>query len=117
MRPSSPHDDTTFVPYLDKSDSFALGVELGEFLGPATHGIEVIEGEFSARSEERRVGKECRLLCRSRWWPDHEKKKRLTTAWYPSDLTTGDDGRVWITNNLGLVFFFQAEDGIRDNNR
>src|SRR5438445_12246063 len=24
-----------------------------------------------ARSEERRVGKECR----SRWWPDHEKKK------------------------------------------
>src|SRR2546430_2108642 len=52
MRPSSPLDDsTTFVPYLDKSDSFALGVELGEFLGPATHGIEVIEGEFSARLE------------------------------------------------------------------
>src|SRR5947209_20508254 len=24
------------------------------------------------RSEERRVGKECR----SRWWPDHEKKKK-----------------------------------------
>src|SRR5438034_10888196 len=27
------------------------------------------------RSEERRVGKECR----SRWWPDREKKKRDTT--------------------------------------
>src|SRR5213075_3368113 len=28
------------------------------------------------RSEERRVGKECALLCRSRWSPYHEKKKR-----------------------------------------
>src|SRR5881398_3774230 len=28
-----------------------------------------------SRSEERRVGKECRLTCRSRWWPDHSKKK------------------------------------------
>src|SRR6059036_3912147 len=29
------------------------------------------------RSEERRVGKECRRLCRSRWSPDHYKKKNL----------------------------------------
>src|SRR3546814_8165016 len=28
-----------------------------------------------ARSEERRVGKECVSTCRSRWWPYHEKKK------------------------------------------
>src|SRR5213075_3481555 len=27
------------------------------------------------RSEERRVGKECALVCRSRWAPYHEKKK------------------------------------------
>src|SRR5213083_3455302 len=27
------------------------------------------------RSEERRVGKECSLLCRSRWWPCRYKKK------------------------------------------
>src|SRR5213079_3520733 len=27
------------------------------------------------RSEERRVGKECRLLCRSRWSAQREKKK------------------------------------------
>src|SRR3546814_7528149 len=27
------------------------------------------------RSEERRVGKECVSTCRSRWSPDHEKKK------------------------------------------
>src|SRR6059036_946899 len=25
----------------------------------------------AVRSEERRVGKECRRLCRSRWWPYH----------------------------------------------
>src|SRR5213594_2258482 len=28
------------------------------------------------RSEERRVGKECERLCRSRWSPYHAKKKR-----------------------------------------
>src|SRR5881227_4288045 len=28
-----------------------------------------------ARSEERRVGKECGLLCRSRWSPYHKKTK------------------------------------------
>src|SRR3546814_12450729 len=26
---------------------------------------------YAARSEERRVGKECVSTCRSRWWPDH----------------------------------------------
>src|SRR3546814_20292862 len=29
-----------------------------------------------ARSEERRVGKECVSTCRSRWSPDHYKKKK-----------------------------------------
>src|SRR5436309_15431785 len=29
------------------------------------------------RSEERRVGKECRF----RWWPDHEKKKYYDYLW------------------------------------
>src|SRR3546814_11883395 len=28
------------------------------------------------RSEERRVGKECGSTCRSRWVPDHSKKKQ-----------------------------------------
>src|SRR3546814_21168596 len=28
------------------------------------------------RSEERRVGKECVSTCRSRWTPDHYKKKK-----------------------------------------
>src|SRR3546814_11100615 len=29
-----------------------------------------------ARSEERRVGKECVSTCKTRWSPDHEKKKK-----------------------------------------
>src|SRR3546814_20485243 len=32
------------------------------------------------RSEERRVGKECVSTCRSRWAPDHEKKKQKQNA-------------------------------------
>jgi malonyl-CoA O-methyltransferase len=36
---------------------------------PATY--EVVYGHAWARSEERRVGKECRRLCRSRWSPYH----------------------------------------------
>jgi len=68
MCPSSPLDDTVFVPYLDKSDSFALGVELGEFLGPATHGIEVIEGEFSARLEAQLLVAAARLGYARREW-------------------------------------------------
>src|SRR3546814_17242832 len=38
-----------------------------------------IEGEtceYAARSEERRVGKECVSTCRSRWSPYHYKKKQ-----------------------------------------
>src|SRR3546814_15327324 len=31
-----------------------------------------------ARSEERRVGKECVSPCRSRWSPDHYKKNKKT---------------------------------------
>src|SRR3546814_21081032 len=32
---------------------------------------------FLARSEERRVGKECVSTCRSRWSPSHSKKHNL----------------------------------------
>jgi hypothetical protein len=43
-------------------DSFdAVGADLGVALSQVT----------KARSEERRVGKECRRLCRSRWSPYH----------------------------------------------
>ena len=33
--------------------------------------FKLIEQLAAERSEERRVGKECRLLCRSRWSPYH----------------------------------------------
>src|SRR3546814_14216759 len=36
------------------------------------------EAPKPARSEERRVGKECVSTCRSRWAPYHEKKKKKT---------------------------------------
>src|SRR3546814_19160528 len=39
-------------------------------------GVDVaILSEKAERSEERRVGKECVSTCRSRWSPDHYKKK------------------------------------------
>src|SRR3546814_11565004 len=34
---------------------------------------------IAARSEERRVGKECVSTCRSRWSPYHSKKKQTLT--------------------------------------
>src|SRR3546814_19885940 len=36
----------------------------------------LLEPGRSIRSEERRVGKECVSTCRSRWSPDHYKKKK-----------------------------------------
>src|SRR5213079_3687973 len=40
------------------------------------------------RSEERRVGKECRLFCRSRCSPYHYKKKRCKVSCYKRALYT-----------------------------
>src|SRR3546814_14472053 len=40
--------------------------------------IESIEGRQQARTEERRVGKECVGTCRSRWSPNHSKNKRTS---------------------------------------
>src|SRR3546814_16001795 len=37
--------------------------------------------EKIARSAERRVGKECVSTCRSRWSPNHEKKKKQRPIW------------------------------------
>src|SRR3546814_13082974 len=48
-----------------------FGVDVDLDAGPhRRRGVTVAE-----RSEERRVGKECVSTCRSRWSPDHEKKK------------------------------------------
>src|SRR3546814_21070938 len=47
---------------------------LAEAAGDAQHLHPVLEGQ--ARSEERRVGKECVGTCRSRWSPYREEKER-----------------------------------------
>ena len=44
------------------------GLKVGNKVEFTGHMLEVTLGP---RSEERRVGKECRLLCRSRWSPYH----------------------------------------------
>src|SRR3546814_13007574 len=50
-------------------------------------GLEAAWAVFAAsteqRSEERRVGKECVSTCRSRWSPDHEKKKNIDNTNQP----------------------------------
>src|SRR3546814_17035865 len=45
----------------------------GAVVGPVP--CQMAEQCQGARSEERRVGKECVSTCRSRWSPDHYKKK------------------------------------------
>src|SRR6266704_3247749 len=71
------------------------------------------------RSEERRVGKECR----SRWSPYHYKKKVISVARDQGMLAALPPGAIWAQmSTIGVagidrvVFFFQAEDGIRDRN-
>ena len=53
--------------HLSTTDRVEVGTLLGEVV--ATAGLLALIG--SVRSEERRVGKECRPLCRSRWSPYH----------------------------------------------
>src|SRR5437867_9142336 len=74
---SSDLDDARFV----KIDFLALGmlslveecVELIAARAGKTPDLSRIDfADAAVRSEERRVGKECR----SRWWPYHEKKKK-----------------------------------------
>src|SRR6056297_2993206 len=68
---------------------------------------------FFHRSEERRVGKECVSTCRSRWSPGHLEKKigRLITISTTPVIT----GASFEMEDVGALFFFQAEDGIRDS--
>src|SRR6202167_961884 len=90
------------------------------------------EGRANARSEERRVGKECR----SRWAPYHLKKKKQivrrigapidasSLRGFPRSVTLAcvrclEADYAWprLAQHAGHVsqfFFFQAEDGIRD---
>src|SRR5579885_458570 len=76
------------------------------------------------RSEERRVGKECR----SRWSPYHYKKKntrilspmgsatQIVLSALICSVQPGSDNSSTPDRNHDKIFFFQAEDGIRDRN-
>ena len=52
--------------YVARSEKFMRGVEIMEQMMPGTK-EKILSGQFKVRSEERRVGKECR----SRWSPYH----------------------------------------------
>src|SRR6266404_2047730 len=55
-----------------------------------------------ARSEERRVGKECR----SRWWPQHKKKKKRQKDTTHASQTTGLSAVPTASSNSVCPFFF-----------
>ena len=44
---------------------------VGAMAGAVATGLIYIMAQYTKRSEERRVGKECRIGCRSRWSPYH----------------------------------------------
>ena len=50
-----------------------LDLDIDKLAGTGPHGAVTIEDveKAAARAEERRVGKECRSVCRSRWSPYH----------------------------------------------
>src|SRR3546814_3161604 len=54
-----------------QSTATFLGVPDNSFRGNYTYLTSVIGALIGARSEERRVGKECVSPCRSRWSPNH----------------------------------------------
>src|SRR3546814_11939851 len=77
--------DLTAVPQpievkLFSADETALedaAMQVGQALSQIQGVVEVVDGlrvagSSVARSDERRVGKECVSPCRSRWWPYHE---------------------------------------------
>src|SRR3546814_12400953 len=62
-------------------DGHDWGASIPDYVTPEFVREEVARGRaiIPSRSEERRVGKECVSTCRSRWSPDHEKKKKKTS--------------------------------------
>ena len=65
-------DTTAIIPWLKETYDFDVVcccVDCGQ--GEELDGLEERALYSGARSEERRVGKECLRLCRSRWSPYH----------------------------------------------
>src|SRR3546814_20801346 len=58
------------------NDDIAFDRRTGAAEQPGRLGEPGMQPKLLARSEERRVGKECVSTCRSRWSPYHSKKKK-----------------------------------------
>ena len=65
------HGNDVFAWYRAPLVAAADGVVQAVGVASSTSGIRVRIRDACGRSEERRVGKECRPLCRSRWSPYH----------------------------------------------
>src|SRR3546814_14852182 len=68
-----PNEISRSVAVSADGSGFALGTDF--YLRYVSRGGEAWRQLLPARSEERRVGKECVSTCRSGWSPYHEKKK------------------------------------------
>src|SRR5437763_10041621 len=78
-RPPTGGDDV-FITYLDQSDSFALGVEFGEFLCALGQGYEAVGGYFSARLEAQLLVAASRLgYVREEWTERGDGSDRKST--------------------------------------
>src|SRR3546814_19904101 len=62
---------TLVIPFSAGGSTDVIGRLLGDRLAAALGQPVVVENRGGARSDERRVGKECDSTCRSRWAPEH----------------------------------------------
>ena len=56
---------------IDRQEVIRVCIEEGVPIYQGKIDKTLFQAQLQARSEERRVGKECSLLCRSRWSPYH----------------------------------------------
>ena len=65
------NDNSSIQLFEDQKIRTAWDAEKEEWYFSIIDVISVLTGTANPRSEERRVGKECLRLCRSRWSPYH----------------------------------------------
>src|SRR3546814_6223264 len=78
MSPRDNHDMIDVAPISAEDEGEGSRITRAQLIAVIRQRLEVLTGEIqkALRSEERRVGKACVRTCRSRWSPDHEKKKQ-----------------------------------------
>ena len=65
------HLDSTTATSNTSASTVTASFEYGTDIATSEQKVQLALDRISNRSEERRVGKECSLLCRSRWSPYH----------------------------------------------